>query len=57
MKLQLSPFPGDGRNHPAMVIIGNKIFVGCGSNDSLGLSDWWEYDITNNAWTQNLTFL
>ena len=39
------------------VNIGNKIFVGCGSNDlSLGLSDWWEYDITNDAWTQKSDF-
>ena len=54
---QLSSFPGDGRNHPAMVNIGNKIFVGCGSNDaSLGLSDWWEYDITNDTWTQKSDF-
>ena len=36
-----------------MVNVGDKIFVGCGSNaSSSGLSDWWEYDITNNTWLQ-----
>ena len=36
-----------------MVNVGDKIFVGCGSNaSSAGLSDWWEYDITNNTWLQ-----
>ena len=50
---QLASFPGAGRDHPAMVNVGDKIFVGCGSNaSSYGLSDWWEYDITNNSWVQ-----
>ena len=49
--VQLSSLPGPGRNHPAMVVAGNKIFMGCGSNSS-NLNDWWEYDIVNNTWSQ-----
>ena len=48
---QLSDFPGNGRNHPAMIPVGNKIYMGCGSNTS-NLSDWWEFDILQNNWTQ-----
>ena len=44
-------FPGAGRNHPAMVVVGNSVFVGCGSNTS-NLNDWWEYNINNDTWTQ-----
>ena len=38
---QKSSFIGDGRNHPAMVLVNNKIYVGCGSNGNGDLSDWW----------------
>ena len=50
--LQLSNFIGDGRNHPAMVVVNNKIYVGCGSNDNGNLGDWWEYDVLSDSWTQ-----
>ena len=49
---QKANFPGDGRNHPAMILINDKIYMGCGSNGSGNLGDWWEYDITNDVWVQ-----
>ena len=49
---QLSNFIGDGRNHPAMVAVNNKIYVGCGSNDNGNLGDWWEYDVLLDSWSQ-----
>ena len=48
---QKASFPGDGRNHPAMLSVGNKIFVGCGSNAN-NLKDWWEYNISTDSWIQ-----
>ena len=50
--LQLSSFTGSGRNHPAMIVVNNKIFVGCGSNDNGNLGDWWQYDISSDSWSQ-----
>ena len=49
---QLADFPGNGRQHPAMVVVNDKIFVGCGGNNNGNLNDWWEYDINNNSWSQ-----
>ena len=34
------------RRHPSMIVINDKIYMGCGSNDNGNLGDWWEYDIT-----------
>ena len=47
MGLSYQIFPGNGRNHPAMITVGDKIYMGCGSNTS-NLSDWWEFDILQN---------
>jgi hypothetical protein len=35
-----------------MIVVNNKIFVGCGNNASGNLGDWWEYDVLTNVWTQ-----
>ena len=50
--IQKANLPTDGRNHPAMIAVYNKIYMGCGSNDNGNLGDWWEYDIINDLWTQ-----
>ena len=49
---QLPSCPGVGRTHPALVILNGKIYTGMGSGNSGNLSDWWEYDITTQIWTQ-----
>ena len=49
---QLQTFPGYGRNHPAMIPVNNKIYVGCGSNSNGNLGDWWEYDVITDEWSQ-----
>ena len=48
---QLPSCPGVGRTHPALVILNGKIYTGMGSGTT-NLSDWWEYDITTQVWTQ-----
>ena len=48
---QLPSCPGVGRTHPALVILNGKIYTGMGSGNT-NLSDWWEYDITTQVWTQ-----
>ena len=48
--------PDIGRNHPAMILTDQKIFVGLGSVDSNNLGDWWEYDIEGNSWIQKSDF-
>lgn len=49
---QLPSCPGVGRTHPALVILNGKIYTGMGSGNATNLSDWWEYDITTQVWTQ-----
>ena len=48
---QLPSCPGVVRTHPALVILNGKIYTGMGSGTT-NLSDWWEYDITTQVWTQ-----
>lgn len=48
---QLPSCPGVGRTHPALVILNGKIYTGMGSGTT-NLSDWWEYDIATQVWTQ-----
>ncbi len=48
---QLPSCPGAARTHPALVILNGKIYTGMGSGTG-NLSDWWEYDITTQIWTQ-----
>src|SRR4051812_9366088 len=49
---QKATFPGPGRSHPFSFAVGNKGYVGGGD----GLSDFWEYDQPNDAWTQKANF-
>ena len=48
---QLASCGCSGRLHPAMITIGNRIYVGLGNN-STNLKDWWMYDISADSWTQ-----
>jgi N-acetylneuraminic acid mutarotase len=52
----LSACPCDARQHPAMVSIENKIYVGLGDDLSNDMKDWWEYDIPSDTWTQKTDF-
>ena len=54
---QLANFPGDGRNHPAMIVANENIYVGCGSNNTGNLGDWWEYNVINDSWSQKSSFI
>ena len=56
---ELTPCPCLGRRHPAFAISENgKILVGLGDGDDengefdSGFKDWWEYDISTDAWIQ-----
>lgn len=54
---ELASCPCVTRLHPAFVINQGKIFIGMGSNTTLGnLNDWWEYDIATDIWTQKTNF-
>ncbi len=46
-----TPFPGRTRFGATGVYFNNKIYYGLGYNNGL-LSDWWEYDILKDTWTQ-----
>ncbi|WP_417610181.1 T9SS type A sorting domain-containing protein [Owenweeksia hongkongensis] len=49
---QLASCDCTGRRHPAMIGIGDKIYVGLGDDASGDLRDWWMYDIKADNWTQ-----
>ena len=53
---ELANFPDIGRNHPAMILVNDKIYMGLGSVDGENLGDWWEYNITQNTWTEKANF-
>ena len=57
MWTELASFPGNGRNHPAMVLTAGQVFVGLGSNaDDGNLGDWWGYDIAADSWSELAPF-
>ena len=49
---QLATCPCSGRRHPAMIAIGERIYVGLGDDSSGDLKDWWMYSIADDSWTQ-----
>lgn len=51
----LSSCPCSARWHPAMLAVGDKVYVGLGSNGS-DLGDWWEYDIPTDTWSVKAAF-
>jgi len=42
----------NARMHPALVVSGERIYVGAGGGFSGNLNDWWSYGIATDAWTQ-----
>lgn len=50
---KLATCPCVGRDHPAMIAAGGKIFVGLGNNRSGNLNDWWGYDIATDTWKEH----
>lgn len=55
--LQKANFPGIARAKSTSFMIGNKIYVlGGVANSGAILTDFWEYDITTNAWTVKPAF-
>jgi N-acetylneuraminic acid mutarotase len=58
---QKANFPGAARRDAAVFVIGNKAYVGTGINNAdafagTRLSDLWEYDPANNAWTSKAPY-
>jgi N-acetylneuraminic acid mutarotase len=57
---QKSDFPGAARVKAVGAVIGNKAYVGMGSigpyEGSSQFSDFWEYDIQTDRWTQKASF-
>ena len=53
---QMADFPGLGRHRATGISIGNKGYLGFGHINGTGIetafNDWWEYDPSNNSWTQ-----
>ena len=48
---QKTAFPGKTRFGATGIYVNNKLYYGLGYNNGL-LSDWWEYDIVTDKWTQ-----
>lgn len=59
--LQQSDFGGVGRHRSVTLSIGNKIYMGTGHSNGIGIetyySDWWEYDPASNTWTQKANYI
>ena len=50
-------FPGGARYGIAALSIGNKGYVGCGSDENYYRNDWWEYDPQSDNWTEKADFI
>ena len=48
---ELASCPCVGRDHPAMVQVGGKIYVGLGGGEQGDLNDFWVYDIATDVWS------
>lgn len=57
---KMADMPGPGRHRGTGIAIGNKGYIGLGHYNGTGnnimLDDWWEYDPSNNTWTQKADF-
>ena len=54
---QLTSLPGDTRKNPVVFVLNGKAYVGGGVkieswSSSYGNRDFWQYDISNDEWTQ-----
>jgi N-acetylneuraminic acid mutarotase len=56
----MADIPGLGRHRSTGIAIGNKGYIGLGHYNGTGnnimLDDWWEYDPSNNTWTQKADY-
>ena len=54
---QLSDFPGGGRGYAYGVAVGDKAYIGFGSDpNGMYPTDWWEYNMISDIWTQKANF-
>ena len=54
---QLSDFPGGERGYAYGVAVGDKAYIGFGSNSNgIYPTDWWEYNMISDIWTQKANF-
>lgn len=53
---QQTSFGGEGRAVAVGFSIGNKGYIGTGSDGNLTYNDFWEFDPATNAWTQKANF-
>ena len=54
---QLSDFPGGERGYAYGVAVGDKAYIGFGSDpNGMYPTDWWEYNMISDIWTQKANF-
>ena len=54
---QLSDFPGGKRGYAYGVAVGDKAYIGFGSDlNGMYPIDWWEYNMISDIWTQKANF-
>ncbi|MDB4126408.1 hypothetical protein OAC83_01110 [Flavobacteriales bacterium] len=54
---QLSDFPGGERGYAYGVAVGDKAYIGFGSDlNGIYPIDWWEYNMISDIWTQKANF-
>ncbi|MDD3064498.1 MAG: kelch repeat-containing protein [Massilibacteroides sp.] len=53
---RVSDFDGLARSNASSFTIGNKGYLACGFDGTDRLSDFWEYDMDQDFWTQKATF-
>src|SRR6185312_7334888 len=51
-----APFPGVGRHYSSSFVIGDKIYVGLGTDNAGYPLDFWEYSTTTDTWTRKADF-
>ena len=49
---QKANYPGAARHAAVNFVIGNKAYVGTGTNDIVFYNNFWEYDQSTDTWTQ-----
>ena len=54
---QLSDFPGGERGYAYGLAVGDKAYIGFGSDpNGIYPTDWWEYNMISDIWTQKANF-
>ena len=49
-------YPGAARHAAVSFVIGNKAYVGTGTDDFIFFKNFWEYDAGTDVWTAKATF-